>query len=62
MGNVDSRSKFDSGYFIVQTDKPFYSPGEVVTANIYMRISRPLDATHIDLEIKGKEKVSFLES
>eukprot|EP00347_Sterkiella_histriomuscorum_P001387 403372231 len=60
MGNIDSRAKFDCGHFIVQTDQPFYSPGEVATARIYMRINRPVDATHIDLEIKGKEKASFL--
>lgn len=60
MGNVDSRAKFNAGYMIVQTDQPFYSPGQLCTAKVYLRITRPLDASHIDLEIKGKEKASFM--
>jgi hypothetical protein len=59
MGNVDSRSKFDSGYIMIATDKPFYEPGEVITGKVYLRITRPIDAKHIQLKIKGKEKGSW---
>ena len=47
MGNIDSRSKFDSGYIMVATDKPFYEPGEIITGKVYLRITRPIDAKHI---------------
>lgn len=59
MGNIDSRSQFHGGYFIIQTEKPFYHPGEIIQAKVYMRITKPLAATHIDVEVKGKEKGSF---
>jgi Arrestin (or S-antigen), N-terminal domain len=61
MGNVDSRAKFDSGYMLVMTDKPFYEPGENITGKIYLRCNRPIDAKHIDLEVRGKEKGAFRE-
>lgn len=59
MGNVDSRCKFDSGYLMLQTDKPFYEPGDLITGKIYLRIMRPIDAKHIELKINGKEKGSW---
>jgi hypothetical protein len=59
MGNIDSRAKFDSGYLLVQTDKPFYEPGEMITGKINIRSLRPIDASHLELEIKGKERGSF---
>ncbi|CDW78366.1 UNKNOWN [Stylonychia lemnae] len=62
MGNVDSRSKFESGYFMIATDKPFYEPGEVITGKVYIRCSRPIDAKHIELKIKGKEKGSWMDT
>ena len=61
MGNVDSRSKNDHGYMIVQTAKPFYYPGEMVTGTVFLRSSHPLEVAFIDLEVKGREKVSFIE-
>ena len=61
MGNVDSRCKHDAGYIYVMTDKPFYSPGEQVTGKIFIRCVRPVDAKYIEIEVKGKEKGSFVD-
>ena len=61
MGNVDSRCKHAHGYLMLQTAKPFYYPGEVVTGTVYLRATAPIDVTHIDLEVKGGEKASFEE-
>lgn len=61
MGNIDSRSKFDAGYLMLMTDKPFYEPGDMITGTIYLRNNRPLDAKHIDLYIRGKEKGSWTD-
>ena len=60
MGNVDSRSKNDKGYIMLQTTKPFYYPGEFCQGTIYMRTEVPLDVTEVHLKVKGKEKVSFM--
>jgi Arrestin (or S-antigen), N-terminal domain len=61
MGNVDGRSAFDHGTLIVQTDLPYYQPGEQVTGKVYLRITKAIDATHLELEVKGKEKGSFTD-
>ena len=61
MGNVDARCRYDHGYLVVQTAKPFYMPGEVITGNIYLRAMAPLDVKHIDIQIKGTEKGSFVQ-
>lgn len=60
MGNVDTRSHFNSGYLVVQTSQAFYYPGTPVTGNIYLRVTHPIEARHIELQISGKEKVSFI--
>jgi hypothetical protein len=60
MGNVDSRSKFAQGYLQLQTDKHIYEPGEMITGSIYLRVEHPIhNATHVQLEVKGKEKASW---
>ena len=60
MGNIDTRCQFDKGYLVVQTAQAFYYPGTPVTGNIYLRVMQPIEAKYIDIEIKGKEKVSFV--
>ena len=60
MGNVDSRSPFAKGYIIVQTGQSFYFPGTPVTGTIYIRVTHPIEAKYVELEIKGKVKVSFV--
>ena len=61
MGNVDSRSSFQSGYMCFQTDKPYYQPGEAITGKVYLRVMVPLDAKCIEINIKGKEKGSWTD-
>jgi hypothetical protein len=61
LGTFDIRAKFDAGYLMVTTDKPFYEPGEQITGKIFVRCTRPVDAKHVELEVKGKEKASFVE-
>lgn len=60
MGNIDSRAKNSAGYLLLQTSQPFYEPGSAITGNIYMRTTIPIAATHIEMEIKGKEAASFI--
>ena len=61
MGNSnDSRIKFECGYLFVQSDKPFYFAGETITGNIFLNLSAPFPATHLDIEVRGKEKCKFL--
>jgi hypothetical protein len=60
MGNVDTRCHHEHGYLIVQTAQPFYYPGTPVTGTIYLRVTHPVEAKFIELQISGKEKVSFL--
>jgi hypothetical protein len=31
-----------------------------VTGTIYIRVTHPIEAKYVELEIKGKEKVSFV--
>lgn len=61
MGNVDSRAKFDIGYMIVQTDKPFYMPTEMVTGKIYLRIFKQFEIRKFELEVVGKEKGAWTD-
>ena len=62
MGNVDSRSKYDYGYMMVQTSSPVYNPGALVSGSIYLRIAPgPCPAKEVILEVKGAEKVSWTE-
>jgi hypothetical protein len=61
MGNEHSRCKYSKGYLCVQTAKPFYNPGEQVTGYIYLRISAPIEARHIDINVEGREKSSWLD-
>ena len=62
MGNVDARCHYEHGYFVVQTAKPFYYPGEHITGSIYIRANTHIETKYIELEIKGKEKVSFMQT
>ena len=61
MGNAYENCRYESGYFILQTDKPHYEPGDFVSGKIFIRCLRPVDAKHIELEIKGKEKGSWMD-
>ena len=61
MGNIDSRAKFQGGYIFVKTDRPYYYPGNTVYGKIYIRTDVPMEPSHIDIYVKGKEKAHFME-
>lgn len=62
MGNVDSRSKYEYGYLMVQTQQPLYNPGSLVAGSIYLRIGPgPCPSRDVILEVKGVEKVSWID-
>jgi len=61
MGNIDSRCKYEYGYMMVQTSQPLFNPGQVVSGSIYLRVGMPCPARQIMLEVKGQEKVSWID-
>ena len=56
----DSRCKYKKGNVQVQTEFPFYEPGNLVNGLIYLEIHQGVNAKHIELEVKGSEKTSFI--
>ena len=56
----DSRCKFPKGNIQLQTAHPFYEPGNTINGLIYIEITEAVEASHIELEIKGGEKHSFI--
>ena len=60
MGNkIDSRACFNGGYLYVKSDKTYYYPSNTVYGKIYIRIEKPIEAKHVEIKVKGKEKASF---
>lgn len=55
----DTRCAFPKGRIQVQTEFPFYEPGNVVNGKIFIEAMQPLAATHIEIEVKGGEKAAF---
>ncbi len=62
MGTVDSRCQHEHGYLFLQTSKQFYYVGEQVQGTIYMRVTKPVEAKHMEIQVRGKEKASFMET
>ena len=56
----DERCKFPKGEIQLQTEFPFYEPGNVINGVIYINIKEALECSHIELEVKGGEKCSFI--
>lgn len=55
-------SNFEGGQIVIQTEKPYYGPGEQVNGKVYICIRDPsggCQVTGIDMSFKGKEKVAF---
>ena len=44
---------------MVQTEKPFYGPGEQVNGKVFIQIGTAVNAKDLTIEIKGKEKAKF---
>ena len=56
----DARCKFDKGNIQVQTEFPFYEPGNVINGKVYLEIFQACEVKHIEIEVKGGEKMSFI--
>lgn len=56
----DKRCSFPKGQIQLQTEYPFYEPGNTVTGVIYINILEAVECSHIELEVKGGEKCSFI--
>ena len=55
----DPRCNFPKGRLQVQTEFPFYEPGNTVQGKIFIEVFQPLAASFIEMEIKGQEKAAF---
>ena len=55
----DPRCNFEKGKIQLQTEYPFYEPGNLVKGLIWMHIDAPVALRHIEIEVKGKEKCAF---
>jgi hypothetical protein len=55
----DPRCNFPKGRIQVQTEFPFYEPGNLVNGKIFIEVFEQLFATFIEIEIKGQEKAAF---
>lgn len=49
------------GTIIVQTECPFYEPGNTVRGKIYINMRHSARANEVELILKGKEKAKFIE-
>lgn len=56
----DARCVFKAGKMQLQTEFPFYEPGNTINGKIFIEVPQPVQASHIELEIKGKEEVKWI--
>ena len=52
---------YDCGNIIIQTDKPYYKSNEMITGKIYIRVTYPIQATIVEIEVFGKERGSWID-
>ena len=55
----DHRSNFPKGRIQLQTEFPFYEPGNLVNGKIFIEVFEQLQANFIEIEVKGQEKAAF---
>lgn len=55
----DSRCNYPKGRIQIQTEFPFYEPGNTINGKIYIDVMEPVLASCVQIEIKGKEKCAF---
>ena len=55
----DPRCNFERGKMQLQTEFPFYEPGNIVNGKIFIELMQPLQASHIKIKVKGKEEAKF---
>lgn len=56
----DPRCNFKNGKIQLQTEFPFYEPGNIVNGKIFIECAEPMQAEYIELKVKGKEDVKFI--
>lgn len=56
-----NNSNTNEGGFIINLDKPYYYPGEMVHGKIYSNFNKNFETSRVELEIKGEEYTSFFE-
>ena len=54
-------SKFNGGYLLLKTDRPYYYPSNIVKGKIYIQTTSPMAPKHMKLEVYGHEKASYIE-
>ena len=59
MGNDHSFAQQSFGFFFVQTDRPYYYPGNSVHCKVYLRLDRPTEFKNLQVRLKCKEKIGF---
>ena len=63
MGNdsskIDTRAKKHFGYIYVKTAMPFYIAGDLVEGKVYIRAEETIPVKKLELNVKGKEKISY---
>ena len=55
----DERCKFKNGSIQVQTEYPYYEPGQTVNGKIFMQIHSEMKCTEVEMEVKGKTGTAF---
>ena len=55
----DPRSNHTAGNIVVQTEKPFYMPGEWINGKVYIKANQDIMCEELMIEIRGKEKCKF---
>jgi hypothetical protein len=56
----DKRCKFPQGSMQLQTEFPFYEPGNIVNGRIFIEVSQDLPAQYIQLKVSGKEEIKWI--
>lgn len=55
----DKRWKFKGGACQIQTEFPYYEPGQTCCGKFFVHIEEECETTKVVLEIKGKETNKF---
>lgn len=56
----DERCHTKHGKIQLQTEFPFYEPGNTINGVVYLSVDHEVQATHIELDFKGSEKGGFI--
>lgn len=56
----DPRCVFTTGKMQLQTEFPFYEPGNIVNGKIFIEVNQDMHAEYVELKVTGKEEVKFI--